>query len=241
MRLFCLRIAAVLFCGAPSFASEKPPAVPPELLEQAREAKEQFSRGNYLAAEKTYREMLRTAPNNVYLLSNLGVVLFRRNKLREAEDVLEQATVAAPGDSFSHCTLGTVYYTQGKYDEAIKALGAALAIDPKNHTAHNYLGITASQKGLPGKAVEELKEAVALDPNYTDAIFNLAVVLAMMNPPAKENARRYSERAIELGAKPDSALEKIIGWKADAKLRGIGDFLTPLEKERLQLLPAERK
>ena len=186
------------------------PAVPPELLPQAREAKEQFDKGNYREAEKTYERILQKAPKNLYILSNLGVVLFRAQKFGRAEEAFKKAIAIAPEDAFSHCTLGIVYYSQGKFDDAVNELAKALAINPKNATAHNYLGITASQKGWQESAQKELETAVAIDPLYADAHFNLAVVFATMQPPNKEKARLHYKRAIELGAEPDNNLEQLI-------------------------------
>lgn len=196
--------------GAPSVSTSVSPNVPPDLLPLAREGKEQFERGNYRDAEKTYEKILAKAPNNLYALSNLGVARFRGGKLKLAEKAFEKAIAVAPEDAFSHCTLGIVYYSQGKYDEAVDALTKALAISPKNATAHNYLGITASQKGWQEAAQKELETATALDPNYADAFFNLAVVYATQQPPNKESARKHYQRATELGAEPDTALEQLI-------------------------------
>ena len=186
------------------------PAVPPELLPQARDAKEQFDKGNYRDAEKIYEKILQKAPNNLYILSNLGVVRFRAQKLKLAEESFKKAIAIAPEDAFSRCTLGIVYYSQGKFDDAVNELTKALAINPKNATAHNYLGITASQKGWQEAAQKELETAVAIDPQYADAHFNLAVVFATMQPPQKEPARKHYQLATSLGAEPDSALEQLI-------------------------------
>jgi tetratricopeptide (TPR) repeat protein len=194
----------------PGVKTAPEPAVPPELIGLAREAKDQFERGNYREAEKIYQKALAKAPNNLYILSNQGVVYFRGQKYKLAEEAFKKAIAIAPEDDFSHCTLGIVYYSQGKLDEAINELTKALAINPKNATAHNYLGITASQKGWQEAAMKELETATALDPNYADAHFNLAVVFATITPPNKEGARQHYKRATELGAEPDSALEQML-------------------------------
>ena len=186
------------------------PAVPPELLSQAREAKDYFDKGNYRDAEKIYERILQKAPNNLYILSNLGVVRFRGQKLKLAEESFKKAIAIAPEDAFSRCTLGIVYYSEGKYDDAVNELTKALAINPKNATAHNYLGITASQKGWQEAAQKSLETAVGFDPKYADAHFNLAVVFATQQPPNKEKARFHYKKAIELGAEPDPALEQLI-------------------------------
>ncbi|HEX4084823.1 MAG TPA: tetratricopeptide repeat protein [Chthoniobacteraceae bacterium] len=184
--------------------------VPAELKEDSHDAKDAFDRGEYRDAEKIYERMLTKAPNNVYILSNLGVVYFRNQKTRLAEESLKKAIAIAPEDVFSHCTLGIVYYKERQYDDAINELTRALTIDPKYAVAHNYLGITASQKGWQEAAKKELQAAIAYDPKYADAYFNLAVVYAMETPPDKESASKYYREAISLGAPPDPGLDQLI-------------------------------
>jgi Flp pilus assembly protein TadD/predicted nucleic acid-binding Zn-ribbon protein len=186
------------------------PSVPDNLVSMAREAKESFDRGKYRSAEKKYQEILTKSPNNLYSLSNLGVVYFRTGRLKAAELTLKKAVAIAPRDEFSHTTLGIVYYRQAKFDDALTELTRALGINPKSATAHNYLGITASQKGWQEAAEKEMLEAIANNPDYADAHFNLAVIYATAQPPAKELAKRHYARATSLGAQPDPSLEKLL-------------------------------
>ena len=186
------------------------PNIPAEFLPAAKDGKDLFEKGDYRGAEKVYEKILAKVPNNLYILSNLGVVRFRAGKLKQAEEVLVKATKIAPEDGFSHCTLGIVYYTAQKLDEAVSSLTKALAINPKNATAHNYLGITAASKGWQESALKELETACTLDPSYADAHFNLAVVYATQTPPNKDKAQQFYKRATELGAEPDSSLESIL-------------------------------
>ena len=186
------------------------PGVPKELIPLAREAKENFDRGKYRAAERQYHDLLEKSPNNLYSLSNLGVVLFRTGKLKAAELTLKKAITIAPKDEFSRTTLGIVYYRQSKFDEALTELTKALAINPKSATAHNYLGITASQKGWQEAAEKEMLAAIEVNPDYADAHFNLAVIYATSNPPSKELAKRHYSKALSLGAAPDPSLEKLL-------------------------------
>lgn len=187
------------------------PGVPGSLLPLAREAKDSFDRGKFQEAERQYEEILAKSPNNIYSLSNLGVVFFRNGKLKAAEQTLKKAIELAPKDEFTHTTLGIVYYRQSKFDDALSELTKSLAINPKSATAHNYLGITASQKGWQEAAEKEMLEAVANNPEYADAHFNLAVVYSTSQPPAKELARRHYEKALALGAQPDPTLDKLLG------------------------------
>src|SRR5207249_9308174 len=67
------------------------PEVPDRLKPLARTAKENFEQRKYRAAEKQYQEILTKSPNNLYSLSNLGVVYFRTSRFKAAELTLKKA------------------------------------------------------------------------------------------------------------------------------------------------------
>src|SRR5262249_19791973 len=186
------------------------PNVPPDVVDLAWQAKQSFEQGKFRTAEKTYQEILTKTPNNLYSLSNLGVVYFRTGKLKAAELTLKKAVALSPNDEFTHTTLGIVYYRQAKFDNALAELTKSLGLNPKSSTAHNYLGITASQKGWQEAAEKELLEAINENPNYADAHFNLAVIYATSSPPSKEQAKQHYPIATKLGAEPDPSLEKLL-------------------------------
>ncbi len=190
--------------------SDFKPDVPDDLQDVARAAKESFAHGKYRAAESQYQEILAESPNNLYALSNLGVVYFRRGKFNAAESTLKKALSVSPKDEFVHTTLGIVYYRQSKFDDAFAELTKSLAINPKSPIAHNYLGITAGQKGRLGEAEREILQAIANNPDYGDAHFNLAVIFATTRPASKELAKRHYNKATALGTQPDSSLEKLL-------------------------------
>ena len=201
--------------NTPPTAENNPPGafnpdVPEALKPLARTAKDNFEQRKYRTAEKQYQEILTKSPNNLYSLSNLGVVYFRTNRFKAAELTLKKAVALAPNDEFARTTLGIVYYRQSKFDEALAELTKALAINPKSATAHNYLGITASQKGWQEAAEREILEAIQDNPDYADAHFNLAVIYATARPPAKELAKQHYAKATSLGTERDPSLEKLL-------------------------------
>jgi len=107
-------------------------------MDDARHAKDAFDQGRYMDCQKIYERMLTQAPDNVYILSNLGVVYFRNMNWKLAEDSLKKATAVNPKDAFSHLTLGIVYYEEKRYDDALLSVNLALAINPKYQEAVNY-------------------------------------------------------------------------------------------------------
>ncbi len=195
--------------GEPSIETAGAEA-PAEFAELAREARAAFDAENFREAERLYENILAKEPDSVFALSNLGVVYFRTSRFKAAEMMLKKAVTIEPADAFSHQTLGIVYYQQERFDEAMESLTRTLDLNPRNAIAHNYLGITASRKGWPEAAEKEVLEAIALDPNYSDAHFNLAVIYAMNEPPSLELARRHYKKALDLGAPPDTVLERML-------------------------------
>ena len=116
-----------------------------------------------------------------------------------------RVNAVSPGNTYFE---GGVWHTIER--ELPDLFKEALALNPKSATAHNYLGITASQKGWQEAAEKEMLESIAANPDYAEAHFNLAVIYATSDPPAKELARRHYARATSLGADPDPALEKLL-------------------------------
>ncbi len=199
--------------NAPKVETSFKPKVSEELRPLAMQAKESLDRGKYPEAAEAYKKLIARDPKNPYLLSNQGVVFSRQNQLKSAEMSLKKALAFEPKDAFSLSTLGIVYYRMHRFDDALDCLTKAVQFDPKNATAHNYLGITSSQKGWPEAALEEVQKAIALNPQYADAHFNIAVIYATNQPPAKDQAEEHYKIATSLGATRDPALEKLIGKK----------------------------
>ena len=172
-------------------------------------AKEEFDRQDYLQAENTFKEALKLAPDDYFALSNLGVVEFQLGKMKEAEETLLKAVDHSSDSSFALTTLGIVHYRQERMGDAEKILRKAVSINPQDFTAHNYLGIVlaASGKGKAGES--EIMKAIEINPQYADAHFNLAVIYATSKPAAKMMAKKHYAKAIELGAPPDTSLERI--------------------------------
>ena len=191
-------------------SSDVKPDVRDDLQNVARAAKESFEQGKYETAEEQYQEILTKSPNNLYALSNLGVVYLRSGKFPSAESALKNALTISPKEEFLHTTLGIVYYRQSRFDDALAELSHAIEINPKSATAHNYLGITASQKGRQQEAEKEILQAIANNPDYGDAHFNLAVIFVTTRPASKELAKRHYAKATSLGTQPDPSLEKLL-------------------------------
>jgi Flp pilus assembly protein TadD len=185
-------------------------ALPEEVRGKFEEAKKLFETQDFAGAEKVFQGIVEVAPDNYYILSNLGAVQIESGKLSAAEVALKKAITINGTDSYAHRNLGIVYSRQGKIDAAIGALRRSVAADEKDSVAHNYLGVCLGQKEERQEAEKEFKRAITIDPNYAAAHFNLAVLYATTQPPSLSLAKQHYSKATQLGAPPDASLERLI-------------------------------
>ena len=131
-------------------------------------------------------------------------------KLSLAEKAIRNAIAISPDDAFSHTTLGMILLRTGQADAAIKSLLSAINLDPSDPPAFNYLGVAFEQKGDRDRAVQEIEKALKLSPAYGEAHFNLAALQASGDAASRQSAKKHYAQALELGAKPDPQIEKLL-------------------------------
>ena len=153
-------------------------------------------------------KILQTEPENFAALMELGSLEYGAYHADEAERLLKRAVRVKPESAQAWLALGVVECETGKLDAALAALSQAVLLEPRNPKAHSFLGVTVGRKGWLDGAEAELQRALELDENLAEAHFNLSVVYLQEAPPLVELARRHYQRARDLGAAPDSLVEK---------------------------------
>jgi len=183
-------------------------ALSPESRELVNQARDLMQLRRFSDAEKIYAQIVESAADNHFALSNLAVTQIQSGKLAAAQVALEKALRVKPGDIFASVNLANVLCRQGRFDEAMELLKEVIKNDPQNAVAHNYMAIALGRKGNTAEAEEFFQRSILLDSKYHNAHFNLAVMYAASEPPALELAKKHYERAKQLGAVPDSTLEQ---------------------------------
>ncbi|MCX7869701.1 MAG: tetratricopeptide repeat protein, partial [Terrimicrobiaceae bacterium] len=167
-----------------------------------RRAEEAYKARNYELAETLFKTVAGSEPSNALILSNLAAVQLELGRLDEAEANIRKAIALRPEDAYSLTTLGIIQIKRGEPQAAVETLLKSVALDSTDPEAFNYLGVAFGETGLRQKAIEEIRKALALSPNYTEARFNLAVLLARGTSEEKAEARREYQHALSLGAEP---------------------------------------
>jgi Flp pilus assembly protein TadD/predicted nucleic acid-binding Zn-ribbon protein len=203
-----LSLTAVKPSGSQRQSTGGAEALSDEAKQLADEASALVNQRRFPDAEKKYQRIVEMAPENHFALANLAVTQIQSGKLSAAQVALEKAVALKPDDVFASVNLGNVYCRQGRFDDSIAILNRSLQADSKNPVAHNFLAIALGKKGDTAKAEESFRASLAINPNYANAHFNLAVMYANAEPPSLQLAKKHYEKAKDLGAEPDSVLER---------------------------------
>jgi tetratricopeptide (TPR) repeat protein len=86
--------------------------------------------GDFAAAERMYRDLLRSYPAHAPSLCNLGVLLVRSGRVDEAAECYNLALAASPGHPDAHFNLGNLYRRVNRPREAAGHYRACLAANP---------------------------------------------------------------------------------------------------------------
>lgn len=98
-------------------------------------------------AETEYRIVLEITPRDIQTRNRLGIVLYRKNKLKEAEREFAEVLRQAPADFDAHDGMGLVKLKAGKGDEAIAWFQRAIALKGDDTLVHHGLGRSFEQVG----------------------------------------------------------------------------------------------
>ena len=144
------------------------------------------------SAESRFREVLQILPGNVSALTNLAVVLQRRNKIAEARTCAEQAIAGNANNIEALLVLASCHVKEGNFPDALAAYDQVVAIDPQITEAHNNRGIIFEKFGMPAEALESFDRAIALEPGFTNPYLHRGAVLRKL--------KRHDEAISNYGA-----------------------------------------
>lgn len=114
--------------------------------------------------------MVKCNPNyHAYAYGCLGIIAFRRKRIRESENYLRQSIEVKNSKAGSYVGLGKLYLYMGRYTEAKTKLKEALEIDQYDVKAHIELGNLYLQTDRIKEAIPEFHQAKVIDPTNEEA------------------------------------------------------------------------
>ncbi|HUB24702.1 MAG TPA: tetratricopeptide repeat protein [Tepidisphaeraceae bacterium] len=155
--------------------------------------------GDLPGAEKIYRQILTTDPNDLDALYLLAQVSLQAGRGEEALKLIRRAIAIDSRVAELHQVLGSILESRNELDHAIDAHRQALALNPDLGAAHSGLGHALRKKGDLETAISHMRQAAALQPSVPQTHYNLGVFLQESGQalPALASYRR------SLDLKPD--------------------------------------
>lgn len=158
-------------------------------------------RGQLDDAEKRYRTLLASEPDDPDVLHLLGVTLCQKGHRHEALASIDRAIGRKPDLAAFHAARGEILRELGRLDEAVDALEEALRLNPSLAVAHNNLGLVHLNAGRPDAALASFDESIRLRQGFTTAAVNRGEALQALERWG-EAAECYREI---LAVDPDNA------------------------------------
>ena len=148
-------------------------------------AQKLLDEGEFEAAEKAFRRVLKQSPQRPEALYGLGVVAMKRRRWGEAVKMMERLAQSRPNSAAAQLGLGNALFSKGDARGAQSAYAKAVRLDPKNAVAIYNQGRCLSMTGDFDGAMKSYREALRLKPSLFPAAFNLGVVLSKVGSYAE--------------------------------------------------------
>lgn len=133
-----------------------------------------LDRGDFKAAETSFREAVRREPNLYAGWQDLGLLYLKQNRWTEAVEAFAELARRQQNSVETAYFLALSLFNAKKIAEAEREAQRALRLNASFADAHTLLGIILASKGTANaEALEALTQAVSLAPNNFDAFFHL--------------------------------------------------------------------
>lgn len=157
--------------------------------------------GNYVLAERTYRDILRAVPDHFPTVMFLGVLLYQTGNIPEALIHIEKAIEVEPEKADCWTNYSAVLVADAQFDKALEALDKAIELKPEAPSAYNNKSYVYTALNRFEEAEDAARKALELQPDNVDTLINLGIALARQE--RKEEALEIWEQADALA--PDNA------------------------------------
>lgn len=137
--------------------------------------------GQYAAAERYCRGVLKVSQGTVPAYVALGAALTEQGKFHEALYIFNKADRARPNDAMILSNRGAVLTELGDLHDALLDCRRAVQIQKKSPITWNNLGNVYDRMGENTKALDAFDRALRLDPHHDVSYYNKGLSLRRLN------------------------------------------------------------
>jgi tetratricopeptide (TPR) repeat protein len=199
----------VVFCAAGAL-----PASASGDKDRAR-AERALKEGEFVEAEKLYRELVGKDAHDEQARLGLGLALLKQRKNQDAFDQAARVLASDPTSARAHALLGSALLNAGDFRLSVEEFRTALSFKDDDAMAIAGLAMVDFYENRLSASLAGLRRASFIDPNEPDYLFNLGQVAARYER-YREAANAY-EQFLRVAPRTDEDRR--------ARIRGLIDFL----------------
>lgn len=139
-------------------------------------AKQEYRKGKFQEAERSYRTILEMAPQNAQAHQGLAQCLNRLGRYQEAVAECARALELDPRLAVPHAILASIYCRQGQFMLAEMEARKAIELDPTLEEAYISLGAILIEQRRFQEAALALHKALQLNSSRSQTHYNLAIL-----------------------------------------------------------------
>jgi protein O-GlcNAc transferase len=140
--------------------------------ETLRRAVSAMQAGQAEAAERLFKQALRSAPNHLGALNLFGLFLTGRGRFDEAEGHIQQALKVGPASDATLYNYGVVLKALKRPAEALEKFSQALEVNASVAETWNNRGTVFNDLKRYREAIADFDHAIAINANFADAFVN---------------------------------------------------------------------
>jgi tetratricopeptide (TPR) repeat protein len=190
------------------------------------EALSALNSGDFRAAEKGFRKVVRLDGTHVPALNLLTVVLMSSNRFSEAEPLIAKAVTLNKTSDVSFYNYGLISKNLKKPHQALEQFTKALELNPNAPETWNNRGTIFNDLKKYDYAIDDFNRAITLNQAYVDAYANKAKSLAELK--RYDEALAAYDKALSL--KPDLAEASLGRGNVFVDLRRFDNALEAYDK-----------
>lgn len=167
-------LAAAAFCAISSTAAATPQTTSRNVDALLEDARAEEKTGDYAAAERTYRQALALAPENLEALKRLAILQQTELKFDDSIRQFQQVLASDPACPQVNFFLGVSYFGKGDCTRAIDHFDRELKGNAPHPRTHYYLALAFQSCGRVEEATSQLNQSLLQEPKDADALYELA-------------------------------------------------------------------
>ena len=178
--------------------------------EEYREAFELFEKKEFNAARDIILKLLNKAPNNIHLLTSLGIIYFNLNQFEKSADCYKKIIVLNDKNAQAQYSLGVCYQNLDNNELALRQYKKAIELNPEYIDAFNNLGLLYSSLKNYDEAEKCFNAALKHNSKYFNSIINLGTI--KLHKDDFNSALDYFNKALEISVDEKNDLGKSVAY-----------------------------